>query len=101
LTLPANEPATADVVLAGYFSGVKKGKTDWQQSAPERGRIGGIPFTRVQWTATDPAQGAKVRGVVYCGAKGREVFVLTGMETVGTESSLPLAEAAARTFSKP
>jgi hypothetical protein len=98
-SLQPNDLSTAQAVLDGLFVSIKRNTTDLQESGMERGLIGGIPFIRRGWTATYSKTARKKQGFIYVGRWGRDLVILSGTEDFGGRSSLPLAEAAARTFS--
>jgi hypothetical protein len=85
--------------IAGYLSSMKQQKSNWNQSAVERGQVNGIPFVRVRFNCVDTSSGRALRGFVYCGTVDRDLVLSSSHDFEG-HSALTITEAAALTIRK-
>jgi hypothetical protein len=91
--------ASPEQFLETMLGGVKRRRTDWTQSAVERGKVNGLEFLRVRWSGT--AEGRKMQGIMYAARDGDRFLQLAtqDIEPHHTEA-LKLGEATIQTFRK-
>jgi hypothetical protein len=101
MTSPPDEKAryTAVQALDRMLTAVQRRRRRWQQSATERGRVGGLEFARARWSGIEPNTGREMKGFIYVAVAGRQIVQISSQDiTPYHAASLRLAEAAALTF---
>lgn len=94
---PAPEEAkesALEAALTAMVDGVKRRRTEFSRTSPERGTIDGRPFMRARWTGKEPARGIPMGGVAYLGLDGpRLLYFNTQDAEPHLEAALRLGEA--------
>jgi hypothetical protein len=91
--------ATLEQFLDSMLNGVKIRRTNWKQTAVERGQVNGRTFLRARWSGT--IKDWKMHGFMYVTRDG-DTFIAVSSQDVEPHhtEALKLAEAAALTFKK-
>ena len=101
MTLPPGEAGaeTPEQVQAKMLAAIQKRRTGWTNTAPEKGTINGLAFSRAYWQANDAATGKVMKGFSYVARLGDTFVQLSSQDVVhGGEKCLGIAEAAVLTF---
>jgi hypothetical protein len=101
MTSPPGEKAryTAVQALDKMLTAVQHRRAQWQRSAIERGRVGGLEFARARWSGIEPNTGREMNGFLYVAVAGRQIVQISSQDVAPYHAaSLKLAEAAALTF---
>jgi hypothetical protein len=98
---PSAEPSGLEGLLRSVLDGIARRRTNWEQSPPERGRIGSLDFIRASWSGMEPTLQIKVHGFAYVTVDGSTVIEISSQDAEPHhEEALKLAEAAALTFQR-
>lgn len=83
------------------LGGLKRRRSDWQQTPVESGQVNGLPFARTAWQATAPELSRKMAGVEYVTKDGATFLQLRSQDfDAYQEQALKLGTAAILTFRK-
>jgi hypothetical protein len=98
---PEEVNVTVEQYLDNMLEGVKRRRTNWTQTSPERGQVNGLTFVRARWSGTEPERQSKMHGFMYV-AKDGSTFIHISSQDLEPhhEQALMLAEIAALTFKK-
>jgi hypothetical protein len=89
-------------VATTLLAGIKDQRRDWTQTPMATGTVQGLKFVRIGWTGIDKKEKRKMQGWMMVAHDGDTFIALSSQDIVPyAEQSLPLAEAAARTFKLP
>ena len=96
-------PGTAAPPLGEFaadFLSSRSGQVGPLQMQPvEYGRINGLSFARVRWSAKNPGSGQETHGIAYVATPGQVDIMIDSQDVEPHQAStLALADAAARTF---
>ena len=80
----------ADFYVEQFLGGVKRRRTNFSATKPERIVLGGIPAARVKWTGN--VEGQRASGVMYCVVIGTTIV---SFHTQDLEGAPPENRAAA------
>jgi hypothetical protein len=87
--------------LEKMLEGVKRRRTNWTQTPPERGQVNGLTFVRARWSGTESAKGWKMHGFMYATQDGATFLQLSSQDVEPHhEHALKIAETAVLTFKK-
>ena len=101
VTPPPGETATLEEFLTSIAGGVQRRRTNWSQTATERGKVNGLEFLRVRWSGREKIKGANMHGFIYVAQDGSNFIQLSSQDIEPHhEQSLQLAEAATLTIKK-
>ncbi len=89
-----------EVVLGKMVNKFSQRRTNWKQSEPTYGMLGGIKFGRVEWTGTRTENGRDMMGVIYVAVDQESIIQLHSQDYVENGDALRLGEAALLTFKK-
>ena len=83
------------------IGGIQRRRTNWSQTATERGKVNGLDFLRVRWSGAEKTKGSNMHGFIYVAQDGLN-FIQIGSQDIEPhhEQSLKLAEAAVLTIKK-
>ena len=84
---------------AGFLSSRSSQLGPLQMQPVEYGRINGLSFARVRWSAKNPATGQQTHGLAYVATPGQSDIMIDVQDIEPHQAStLKVADAAARTF---
>jgi hypothetical protein len=88
--------------LATALESIRKRRTNWSESTPERGRIDGVVFLKATWSGNDSQTGRPLRGFVYWTIQSGTVVQIGSQDIEPHDATtLPVADAAALTLRFP
>jgi hypothetical protein len=98
---PNEELPSLDIAILKLIQNIKNRRSDWQESGPSYGQIGGIDFVKKTWSGIDLQQDVKLAGVIYVAlVDGKVVQLSTQDLDPQPDDGMKLAEASIRTFGK-
>src|SRR5262245_40164808 len=70
---PEEANASLEQYLDTLLEGVKRRRTNWTQTSPERGQVNGLTFVRARWSGTEPEKQWAMHGFMYVAKDGSTV----------------------------
>lgn len=101
LVTPPNENEVPDLdeSMRKFLDGIKKRRTNWEESETTYGEIDGAVFAKNSWTGVDKTQGVNMTGTIFVGIVNDKLVSISIQDAAdNTENDLARAEASALTF---
>jgi len=94
-------PLNLEELFEELLAGLRERRTQWKQSATEKGLINGLMFQRIHWSGRDKTNDVGLHGVVYIAIAGETVVQLSSQDVdAHYQDAFGLAESSIFTFER-